>query len=179
MLLASSLSLPPCFAVGFMRPKNAGFSAAGICMWWAAPVACSWYVIAREFFCKHSLVIPLVIRMSMSGSDLLNKLLNPFVYSVRFFFYHSVYLFILILPCLTMLFFLPFCLKHWWQLGKDHIQLYLISRLSWNSKVGRPCNSNIFAIFLETVICPLAKSLMRRPRSLSFLSIKYETSFSL
>lgn len=38
------LSLPSCFAVGFMRPKNAGFPAAGVGMWWVGPVARSLYV---------------------------------------------------------------------------------------------------------------------------------------
>lgn len=38
---ASLHSLPSCFAVGFTRPQNAGFPAAGVCMWWAALVASS------------------------------------------------------------------------------------------------------------------------------------------
>lgn len=43
LLLYSSPS-PLVLQLGFMRPKNAGFPAAGVGMWWVGPVARSLYV---------------------------------------------------------------------------------------------------------------------------------------
>lgn len=107
------LSLPSCFAVGFMRPKNAGFPAAGVGMWWVGPVARSLYVFENPsgvftnkacclwialfpFYVFHSLCVVFDMLTYMClltepvGDAKSSKLSDPFVAIMSHFLHMSV-----------------------------------------------------------------------------------------